>query len=371
MFCSQCGTANADSNRFCTRCGNPLAQAANDQASPGNPASAPGSAGAAQGTVYAGIGSRIGALLIDTLIVTLAGVVIGVIVGLLSPPGGAVDGLLSLASIAGAWLYTALLESGPRQATVGKMAVGIKVTGLDGNRISFGRATGRYFAEMLSSLSLGIGYVIAAFTQRRQALHDLIAGSLVVDVSASPDQVAASGRAPPTRGWAVALIVLACFVPIAGILAAIAIPAYQDYTIRAQVSEGLMAAGDVKAGVAEFVAQTGQWPADNVEAGLGSSAETAAIAGRYFEAIDVSDGTIYITYGGDANSRIQGRVLALRPFISGEGDVVWQCGNAGDPPDASSNSAGSSGGGIESSPGGSDIADKHIPASCRTGFVGT
>jgi hypothetical protein len=108
-----------------------------------------------------------------------------------------------------------------------------------------------------------------------------------------------------------------------------------------------------------------------VETGLGSSAEAATIAGRYFDSIDVSNGTIYITYGGAANPRISGHVLALRPFVSEEGDVVWQCGNAGDPPGAYANSAGSSGDGIESSPGGSDIDDKHVPSACRTSFGST
>jgi uncharacterized RDD family membrane protein YckC len=60
------------------------------------------------------------------------------------------------------------------------MALGIRVTDLDGGRISFGRATGRYFGKILSGLILGIGFLMAAFTERKQALHDLLAGTLVV-----------------------------------------------------------------------------------------------------------------------------------------------------------------------------------------------
>ena len=78
------------------------------------------------------------------------------------------------------WLYFALLESSPKQATLGKMALGIKVTDLDGNRISFGRATGRFFAKIISGVILMIGYIMAAFTAKKQALHDIIASTLVI-----------------------------------------------------------------------------------------------------------------------------------------------------------------------------------------------
>jgi uncharacterized RDD family membrane protein YckC len=78
------------------------------------------------------------------------------------------------------WLYFALMESSSRQATVGKMVLGLEVTDLQGNRISFGRATGRYFGKILSGAIFSIGYIMAGFTQQKQALHDILAGCLVV-----------------------------------------------------------------------------------------------------------------------------------------------------------------------------------------------
>ncbi len=78
------------------------------------------------------------------------------------------------------WLYYALMESSNNQATLGKMAVQIKVTDTNGDPISFGRATGRYFGKIISGLILLVGYIMAAFTERRQALHDIMAGTLVV-----------------------------------------------------------------------------------------------------------------------------------------------------------------------------------------------
>lgn len=78
------------------------------------------------------------------------------------------------------WLYGAFMESSDRQATLGKMAVGIIVTDLNGDRLSFGRATGRHFAKIISGCTCLIGHIMAAFTEQKQALHDIIAGCLVV-----------------------------------------------------------------------------------------------------------------------------------------------------------------------------------------------
>ena len=79
------------------------------------------------------------------------------------------------------WLYYALMESSSKRATLGKMAIGIEVTDMNGGRISFGRATGRFFAKYISGAIFYIGYFMAAFTQQKQALHDILAGCLVVN----------------------------------------------------------------------------------------------------------------------------------------------------------------------------------------------
>lgn len=79
------------------------------------------------------------------------------------------------------WLYFALMESSAKGASLGKMALGIKVTDLNGSRISFGKASGRYFGKMISGVVLYIGFIMAAFTEKKQALHDIMAGCLVVN----------------------------------------------------------------------------------------------------------------------------------------------------------------------------------------------
>jgi uncharacterized RDD family membrane protein YckC len=91
--------------------------------------------------------------------------------------GAIVSGAFGFTS---SWLYEAFLESSSRQATLGKMVLSLRVTDLEGHRISFLRATGRHFAKIVSVATLFIGYIMAGLTERKQALHDILAATLVV-----------------------------------------------------------------------------------------------------------------------------------------------------------------------------------------------
>ena len=123
-------------------------------------------------TDYAGFMKRFVAWVIDVVLLAIIGVIINMVLN--ENIAGIVTTLLG-------WAYFAGMESSERQATIGKSAMGIIVVGLDGQRISFLRATGRYFAKILSALILMIGYIMAAFTARKQALHDMLASTLVVN----------------------------------------------------------------------------------------------------------------------------------------------------------------------------------------------
>lgn len=100
--------------------------------------------------------------------------------GVIMAAVGAYFLVVVLIMIAG-WLYFALMESSSKQATLGKLALSIKVTDVNGNRISFAKATGRYFGKIVSGMILYIGFFMAGFTEKKQALHDIMAGCLVVN----------------------------------------------------------------------------------------------------------------------------------------------------------------------------------------------
>lgn len=154
---------------------------------------------------YAGFWRRAVAWVLDMLVLGIAaGLVSGLIGGLIGASISSADEqtLSRVVVLIVSWLYYALMESSSWQATLGKRALGITVTDLQGNRISFGRATGRHWAKVLSGLILGIGYLMAGFTERKQALHDQVANCLVAKKgkggSVEPTEEAKAPTTPAT-----------------------------------------------------------------------------------------------------------------------------------------------------------------------------
>jgi uncharacterized RDD family membrane protein YckC len=205
FFCNKCGAQNAEGTQFCSRCG------ASTSPTPGvvnTPVSSPSNPGVPYAAVpyppapypavvqivgvrYGGFWIRVAAGFIDWIVIRVVVSPVHLFfggLGLAGMMGGfhrswplAIlgGGVTAIAAIFGGWLYEAFMESSSYQATLGKMICGMKVTDLSGNRISFERATGRHFAKYLSGLILCIGYIMVGFTERKQGLHDLLAGTLV------------------------------------------------------------------------------------------------------------------------------------------------------------------------------------------------
>ena len=200
IYCNRCGTQNSSLARFCANCGTPFtpdlqppgAVPAEITPRPQGPATQPASTVPATGIRYGGFWIRFVAVVIDAILIGIViwpfSLVVGVIIGLtgsaVSMPGvgiHVVNGIVGFAiSFCANWIYEAAMESSSKQATVGKMVLGLRVTDLEGRRISFLRATGRHFAKFISGMILLIGYIMAGFTQRKQALHDMIAGTYVI-----------------------------------------------------------------------------------------------------------------------------------------------------------------------------------------------
>jgi type IV pilus assembly protein PilA len=149
------------------------------------------------------------------------------------------------------------------------------------------------------------------------------------------------------------LIELMIVIAIIGILAAIAIPAYQNYTIRAQVTEGLTLADGWKTAIAEYYANTGNWPAQ------GNLSGTCVTTGKYESGVTViAGGVISITYGAQANTKINNLVLRLVPYTNANSDVLWQCGTALAPASASLPTGTTS--------GGTTVSPQYLPTSCHS-----
>jgi uncharacterized RDD family membrane protein YckC len=208
MHCSKCGAVVADGTSFCGSCGQPIVgYSVAPPAAPyaGSAPGAPLAVAGVGGQAYAGFWLRFVAHLIDSLLATfLIGIFFALAIGFLgveffrehleemgrgmSGPNPVFPMVLVLTILAFSivmlvlsWLYFAGMESSEHQGTLGKMALGLVVTDMSGRPVSFARASGRFFSKLITGLvPLCIGYIMAGFTEKKQALHDMIASCLVL-----------------------------------------------------------------------------------------------------------------------------------------------------------------------------------------------
>jgi len=282
--------------------------------------------------VYAGFWRRAAATCIDGCLLLAVLLVASHAIG---RPGLLLrdDFLPSLVAALLGLAYAAGFESSRWQATPGKRALGIKVTDLAGRRIGIGRAVLRHVAQLLSAVCLMLGYVMAAFTRRRQCLHDFIAGTLVVRAKYSAAEIQLAPFARAWSRWMIAALVaplIATWIllyvlhltpdtsrPAAGT---------DSYHARTEVTAALYYASDAIDTAESLYGESKDFTRVNVP-----GVELDAEASRTIAQLAIVAGSIHITFGGESDPALQGRTVTLTPAVDEGGEIAWVCGYADAP----------------------------------------
>ncbi|MCL2297743.1 MAG: RDD family protein [Proteobacteria bacterium] len=303
--------------------------------------------------IYAGFWYRFLAWLIDIVILGIVLGALGTVVMVVSAAfavRGSDFSASSLALIFGAYglvvfmnvvaslLYFALSESSRWQATLGKLAIGLKVTDAYGKRLSFLRALARFVSHIVSNLTFGIGYVLNVFTARQQTLHDLIAGTLVVYKEVTPTDLIDNQEVPARASQKVSvmlvwmmsvMLVLTVFVVARSL---VGMPAHQASGVSVRIHEAEMLGAEATAAVSFYQEKHGRFPLTLEAADF---YQTSPQVRRVW--IDADSGVIRLEL---AFAPLRKKTLEFVPEIDDEGDLIWVCRS-------------------------SDIDPKHLPEHCR------
>lgn len=280
----------------------------------------------------AGHWARIGAAILDSMICSgflfVAMIVLGVVMGTQGTKGKPPDlgsiGLVYLVLISAQVAYFTITQGGSKMASLGKRATDLVIVTRSGEPIGYVRAFARYVVLIVTGLFFSLPLLVILFTRRHQGLHDLTCGTVVIDKRTFDrsrwdyETVAAS---PNSSGAAIIVIALLFFfMTFIGIAAAIAIPAYQDFLVRAKVSEALLKTNDVKARYVAYVKEHQAWPASIDDLKAPSVVKLAQNGEVSFQ---IADGhALMLTLHGDR--MLDGKSLELLP-IGGEASFEWKC----------------------------------------------
>lgn len=263
---------------------------------------------------FGGFWIRFAAHVVDGFVIGLITLLIVVAIAVAANLGPSAADLLGLAIIAVGQVYHAYFVSSRRMATPGKRLCGVYVTDLEGRRLTFWRALWRNLASFFSYVTLYLGFVMAGVTERKQALHDKLAGTLV-------------HRQPGSSaiGVIVVVVALCVMVPVIGIVAAVAIPAYQDFTYRGKMALVHGAMAGLKEPIAVYRKEKGAWPTTWEQLGVPNPAgEMSANARSVLTDMRLGkEGQVI----ADLRIMSSDGELRLTPKLSG--DVVeWDCSSS-------------------------------------------
>ncbi len=315
MLCTKCGATNPDNTAFCSACAQPLGATAG--------AAAPLSVFDAG---YAGFWRRYAATFLDGLVVSLMLLPVAFVGGLLAGVLGlgksiAIVGLILYALFCiGYAAYYVVMESGERGATFGKRWVKIRVVDMQGNRVSTGRALGRFVAHLLSYMTGYLGFIIQPFTPRKQALHDMVSGTVIVKTEKDPSPVV------------VVLVAIAnalLVVAVVGVMAAIAIRAYQEDVAKTKITAAAQIGDTASKAVEGYYRRTGRVPASIAET------QVQLTTPPFVSAVEVNpaNGEVHVTFAGNLPAAIAGKYLSFVPSVAADETITWTCSANDIPPE--------------------------------------
>lgn len=307
MFCPNCGTYNADEAQLCISCQYALSGVPEQGA-----------------VVYAGFLDRLAALMIDSLLLVFAFVLIlagGAILIGLSGLGKGSDAAAAIYILLAyllffllSALYYTLMEASGKGGTLGKRLMKIRVVDMAGNRISKLRSLGRWLAHGITNMSMYIGYIMQPFTEKKQALHDLVCGTQVIRTTRQGSNAV------------VAVIIVAgmvfFFFFFTGIIAAVSIPAYQDYIVKAKLKKGEMDGRQAALAVEQYYHKTGRIPAslEQTKFTLPPNNDIGSVT------VNSSTAVVKVTFSDSpGEGRMAGKSLVFTPQQDDSGSISWKC----------------------------------------------